>query len=152
MEVELFEFLAMAFLNELQRLVMHKVSGFIKSKFFRQDFISREKYLDKVDKFYKLPHNIEIYSMQLRVLHKSSNFLLVNKHPDLVFNTNPPDTRSDCIPPATHWYVPLGSLSTSRSVSSSRSLSSPISSTGSTWPTGWTTPRYRVLSSLFWPQ
>ena len=58
MEVELFEFLAMAFLNELQRLVMHRVSGFIKSKFFRQDFISREKYLDKVDKFYKLTHNI----------------------------------------------------------------------------------------------
>ena len=36
--------------------------------------------------------------MQLRVLHKSSNFLLVNKHPDLVFNTNPPDTRSDSPP------------------------------------------------------
>ena len=50
MEVELFEFLAMAFLNKLQALVMHRVSGFIKSKFFRQDFISREKYLDKVAK------------------------------------------------------------------------------------------------------
>ena len=32
---------------------------------------------------------------KLRVLHKSANFLVVNKHPDLVFNTNPPDDRWD---------------------------------------------------------
>ena len=51
MEVELLEFVAMAFLNKLQVLVMHRVSDFIKSKIFRQDFISREKYLDKVDIF-----------------------------------------------------------------------------------------------------
>ena len=29
----------------------------------------------------------------LRVLHKSENFLAVNKQPDLVLNTNPGDTR-----------------------------------------------------------
>ena len=30
---------------------------------------------------------------KLRVIHKSEHFLAVNKHPDLVINTNPPDTR-----------------------------------------------------------
>ena len=30
---------------------------------------------------------------KLRVIHKSQHFLAVNKHHDLVLNTNPPDTR-----------------------------------------------------------
>jgi len=76
MELEFLEYLAMVFLRRLESWVMHKISDFIKSKIFHQEFISREKYLEK-----------------LRVLHKSSNFLVVNKHPDLVFNTNPPDDR-----------------------------------------------------------
>jgi len=76
MEVELLEYVTMVFLKKLEQLVMHRISDFIKSKVYRQEFISREKYLEK-----------------LRVLHKSANFLVVNKHPDLVFNTNPPDDR-----------------------------------------------------------
>ena len=36
----------------------------------------------------------KLISSKLRVLHKSDNFLIVNKHPDLVLNTNPPDQRS----------------------------------------------------------
>ena len=49
MEVELLEYVTMVFLNKLEQLVMHRISDFIKSKVYRQEFISREKYLEKVE-------------------------------------------------------------------------------------------------------
>ena len=48
MEVELLEYVTMVFLKKLEQLVMHRISDFIKSKVYRQEFISREKYLEKV--------------------------------------------------------------------------------------------------------
>ena len=36
---------------------------------------------------------LEILPLQLVVLHESSHYLAVNKHHDLVFNVDPPDTR-----------------------------------------------------------
>ena len=48
MEVELLQYVAMVFLNKLEQWVMHRVADFFKNRFYRQDVISREKYLDEV--------------------------------------------------------------------------------------------------------
>jgi len=55
---------------------MHRLSTFIKTKWYNQDSLTRDTHLDK-----------------LVVLHESPHFLAVNKHHDLVFNVDPPDTR-----------------------------------------------------------
>ena len=52
------------------------VAHFIQGKWHGRDPMTHANYLDK-----------------LRVIHKSEHFLAVNKHPDLVINTNPPDNR-----------------------------------------------------------
>ena len=87
----------MLVLNTFNRWLMHKISVFIKTKWYNQNLVTREKYLDKV-KFVlflfepKLVNNLSICA-QLVVLHESEHYLAVNKHHDLIFNTDPPDTR-----------------------------------------------------------
>ena len=70
------EKIVMVVLNNLKRWISHKLSSLIKTNFYNQPIVSREKFLDK-----------------LEVLHESEHYLVVNKHCDLVFNTDPPDTR-----------------------------------------------------------
>ena len=70
------EKVVMAVLNNLKRWISHKVSSLIKTNFYNQTIVTREKFLGK-----------------LEVLHESEHYLVVNKHHDLVFNTDPPDTR-----------------------------------------------------------
>ena len=48
MEVELLQYVAMVFLNKLEQWLMHRVSDFVKKRIYQQEFLSREKYLDKV--------------------------------------------------------------------------------------------------------
>ena len=73
---DIIESLVMILVKSLKRWITHQISTIIKTHYYKQDQIVREKYLDK-----------------LRVLHQSEHFLVVNKHHDLVINTDPPDTR-----------------------------------------------------------
>ena len=87
----------MLVLNTFNRWLMHKISVFIKTKWYNQNLVTREKYLDKVNSVLflfetKLVDNLSICA-QLVVLHESEHYLAVNKHHDLIFNTDPPDTR-----------------------------------------------------------
>ena len=87
----------MLVLNTFNRWLMHKISVFIKTKWYNQNLVTRENYLDKVNSVLflfeaKLVNNRYICA-QLVVLHKSEHYLAVNKHHDLIFNTDPPDTR-----------------------------------------------------------
>jgi len=76
MEFVLLDEILMALLNATKRWILNKISYFIKSKWYNQSEVTRERYLDK-----------------LKVLYESENFVAVDKHHDLIFNTNPPDTR-----------------------------------------------------------
>lgn len=76
MEYELLESCVMALADSLRRWMMHRLSTFIKRKWYNQKTPSRDTHLDK-----------------LVVLHESPHFLAVSKHHDLVFNVDPPDTR-----------------------------------------------------------
>lgn len=74
----------------LRRWLMHKISQLIKSKWYNQPGVTRELFLDK-----------------LVVLHKSDHYLAVEKLPDLVINTNPPDTRLSLYEQIAHKYPHL---------------------------------------------
>ena len=96
----------MLVLNTFNKWLMHKISIFIKTKWYNQNLVTREKYLDKVNSVLflfepKLVNNRSICD-QLVVLHESEHYLAVNKHHDLIFNTDPPDTRQV---QAQLWYL-----------------------------------------------
>jgi len=76
MEFVVIEEVLMAVMAATKRWILNKISYLIKSKWYNQNEVTRELYLDK-----------------LKVLHESENFVAVDKLPDLIFNTNPPDTR-----------------------------------------------------------
>ena len=66
----------MSLVFKLERWLMHRVAHFIQGKWHGRDPMTHANYLDK-----------------LRVIQKSEYFLAVNKHHELVINTNPPDNR-----------------------------------------------------------
>jgi len=74
--MDILEQIGMTLLNKMERWLMHRLQTFIQSQWNGRDPVTHSNYLDK-----------------LRVIHKSEHFLAVNKHPDLVINTNPPDSR-----------------------------------------------------------
>ena len=49
MEVELLEYIAMVFVKKIEQWLMHRLSDFFKQRFYKQEFMSREKFLDKVN-------------------------------------------------------------------------------------------------------
>jgi len=80
----------MYFLRRLESWLKHRLAIFIQGTWHGRKAITPENYLD-----------------QLRVLHKSDHFLVVNKHPDIVMNTNPGDNRVSLFDQIQHRYPEL---------------------------------------------
>lgn len=74
--MEFLDSLAMTLLGQWHTWMMHRLANLIHTKWHGQQPITAATHLDK-----------------LRVLHRSEHFLVVNKHEDLVMNTNPGDDR-----------------------------------------------------------
>ena len=74
--MDILEQIGMALMHRLEKWLMHRIANLIQPKWHGRDAMTHANYLDK-----------------LRVIHKSEHFLAVNKHPDLVINTNPGDNR-----------------------------------------------------------
>lgn len=88
--MDILEEIVMSLVFKLERWLMHRVAHFIQGKWHGRDPMTHANYLDK-----------------LRVIHKSEHFLAVNKHPDLVINTNPPDNRLSLYDQIHHSYPEL---------------------------------------------
>jgi len=74
--MDILEQIVMGLVARVDAWLMHRLAHFIQSKWNMREPVTHANYLDK-----------------LRVIHKSEHFLGVNKHEDLVLNTNPPDKR-----------------------------------------------------------
>jgi len=75
--MDILEQIGMHFLmHKLETWLMHRLQHIVQGIWHGRDSMTHENYLNK-----------------LRVLHKSEHYLVVNKHPDLIMNTNPPDDR-----------------------------------------------------------
>jgi len=88
--MDILEEIVMSLVFKLDRWLMHRVAHFIQNKWHGRDPMTHANYLDK-----------------LRVIHKSEHFLAVNKHHDLVINTNPPDYRLSLYSQIQHSYPEL---------------------------------------------
>ena len=88
--MDVLDTIAMYFLRRLESWLKHRLAIFIQGTWRGRKAITPENYLD-----------------QLRVLHKSDHFLVVNKHPDIVMNTNPGDDRVSLFDQIQHRYPEL---------------------------------------------